>query len=159
MVLFNAPFYNLHAAVGPSSATMRSDVFLVQYFIFFICIGSSKTWPGGFGPFGPTAPSDVNGSEGLFPFSGQFTPALGKWIRNFQTVANRRGFGPLTVDGAVHPAKVHWGHPPAGATGWFTIQALNHIMFMKNKDAFVSLANVDDVPAPVKEDIRRLMTN
>jgi hypothetical protein len=159
MVMFHAPFYNVHANVGPSTALMQADVQLVQYFLFFICIGSSPTWPGGFSQFGVTAPAGVDGANALFPFTGKFTPDLGKWIRHFQVVANARGFGPLTVDGAVNHAKTSWGHPPVPNAGWFTIQAMNHLMFLKNQKAFVNLVDVDDLPPAVKKDIKALTTN
>lgn len=33
---FHTPFYNVSGKVGPTSAEFRTDVLLVQYFLFFI---------------------------------------------------------------------------------------------------------------------------
>jgi hypothetical protein len=155
---FHSPFYNVSGKVGPSSAEFRNDVLLVQYFLFFIMIGSSATWPGGFSQFGVTAPAGA-GPDALFPFTGKFTPGLSVWIRHFQITANARGFGPLTVDGAVNRARTSWGLPVVANPGFFTIQSMNHIMWLKNTRAFNNLAAESDLPPELKKDFTLVSFN
>lgn len=95
------------------------------------------------------------GPEAIFPFSGIYTRDLDKWIGTFQTVANQRGFGPLTVDGMINPAPVGWGKRSIGKTGrWYTMQALNLIVLQKATIPWRGLPDASDLPGALADELK-----
>jgi len=148
MAITMAPFYNVNARVGPGGANNPTDVMLVQYMLFTICIQPRPHWDKQSNIFTPTAPDCGPGA--IFPYTGVYAPELERWIRNFQETANQRGYGPLTVDGRVDPAPVGWGKPSGGGgPKWYTLQALNRLLYAFNPDSFANFPNLSDVPGPL----------
>jgi hypothetical protein len=151
MALAIAPFYNVNYAVGAGRPNDRADVMLVQYFLFHIMINFDG-WRNNRGNWTPAAPNI--GPAAIFPYTGLYTPDLTLWIRCFQRTANERGDGPLATDGVIDRAHVGWGNPAKPGHGWYTIQAMNRLMWRFNSDAFRNLAEVADLPAEVKADLK-----
>jgi hypothetical protein len=129
---------------------------LVQYMLFKVCIQPRPFFTRNVGIFGPTMPSDVNDALAIFPYSGKYSPDLDKWIRNFQASANASRYGPLTVDGRINRAPVGWGKKSMGATGghWYTIQALNLLMFQMCEGPYSELPRLSDVPAQLAQELQ-----
>jgi len=147
------PFYNVDSTVGGGSG-LKTDVMLVQYMLFHVCIMQIPHFGRNLGRFGPTAPAGI-GPDAIFPFTGLYTPDLDKWILNFQQHANRKGYGPLTTDGRVNRAPVGWGKNGGGSAGhWYTIQALNLLMYETSEGSYSDLPTLSDVPAELKKELR-----
>lgn len=108
MAITMAPFYNVQGSVGSGGTNSRSDVMLVQYMLWHICIQTRPNWDRNY-VWTPFDPDGVHGPRAIFPCDGKYTSDLDKWIRCFQQTANERGMGPLTVDGRVNRAPVGWG--------------------------------------------------
>ena len=84
------PFYNIDAPVGAGQPNKPDDVTLVQYLLVKVASRTAGKWTP------PAMPLTV---------SGVYTPALGEWIKSYQTVVQ------ATKDGIVHPqANPHWKH-------------------------------------------------
>jgi hypothetical protein len=84
------PFYNLESPVGAGQANLPLDVKLVQYLLIKVASRTKAKWTP------PTAAIAVDGA---------YTPALGEWIKSYQTVVL------ATRDGIVHPqVNPHWKH-------------------------------------------------
>lgn len=160
MAITIAPFYNVQYAVGPGQSNMRSDVMLVQYMLFNICVGRSSNWTGGTDLLGGSVligetPSG-RGADGIFPFDGRWTPRTSEWISAFQWACNQRGLGPLTVDGKINRAKVGWGKPGPASSGWYTIQVMNRALLTLNGENFARLPTLSDLPAELRTDLGRV---
>jgi len=153
------PFYNVTSAVGKGKGN-RTDVMLVQYMLFKVCINPRPHFAKSFN-FGPTAPPGIiGGAEAIFPHTGTYSTELDKWIANFQSTANQRGYGPLTVDGVVSPAPVGWGRQSIGRTNrWYTMQALNVLMLEKSERPYSQLPDLDDVPAELGGELKLFALN
>lgn len=153
MAITMAPFYNVNAAVGKGCQNYRTDVMLVQYMLFYICIQSRPHWDENHSFWTPNAPP--LGPQAIFPFTGDYNPELDAWIRDFQETANERGFGPLTVDGRINRAPVGWGRPSKLGVGhWYTLQAMNRVLYGCSPRSFANLPQLSDVPAPLSADLR-----
>ena len=156
MALTVVPFYTVQSAVGRGRG-IGTDVMLVQYMLFHVCLQSRPFFTRNPGLFPSTAPRSV-GPAAIFPFNGVYTPELDKWIMTFQQTANERGFGPLTVDGQINPPSVGWGRKPHVSGGhWYTIQALNILMYQKCERPYTELPNLSDVPAALAKDLTIVM--
>lgn len=154
MAITMAPFYNVQGSVGSGGTNSRSDVMLVQYMLWHICIQTRPNWDRNY-VWTPFDPDGVHGPRAIFPCDGKYTSDLDKWIRCFQQTANERGMGPLTVDGRVNRAPVGWGKPSKLGPGkWYTLQAMNRLMYAMNADSFARLPQLDDVPPELKNDLR-----
>ncbi|PWR20743.1 hypothetical protein DES42_107191 [Zavarzinia compransoris] len=158
MAIAIAPFYNVQYAVGPGKPNVDTDVMLVQYMLFTICVSTGPCWMGsnpnpigGSVLIGPTAGG--KGGDGIYPVDGKFTSRTSDWIKAFQSVANQRSLGPLTVDGIVNRAPIGWGKPQAKKTGgWYTIQALNRCLQVMNGRTFRNFVEkATDAPAALRE--------
>lgn len=154
MAALGQPFYNVGSTVGKNGANARTDVMLIQYFIFNLIVTPSATWRkqqvfGGLS----TAPAGADPSA-LFPFNGFPHKDLPLWIAGFQQFAplQGQGFPPMTVDGVVSPMPSHWGDRERHQ-GWFTIQTLNQALSRANPEAFTSLLDVPDLPQALKDDL------
>lgn len=159
MAITIAPFYNVQYAVGPGQSNSRSDVLLVQYMLFNICVNRSGPWSGGHDLLGgsiliPESPNG-RGADGIFPYDGRWTPRTSEWISAFQWTCNQRGLGMLTVDGKINRAKVGWGKPGAPSGGWYTIQAMNRVLMTINPDSFSRLPTLGDLPGDLRADLGR----
>ena len=151
MAIVIAPFYNVQYAVGKGLSNFSTDVMLVQYFLFHICVNPVPHWTGNRGNWTPVLL--LSGPGAIFPFNGVYTPELSDWIAVFQRAANERGLGPLTVDGRVNRAPVGWGKKSSGKATWYTLQAMNFLMWRFNDKAFASLGNVSDIPGALAKDL------
>lgn len=150
-----APFYNVTNSVGRGVRGSGTDVMLVQYMLFHVCIMPDPHFRNNRDEWTPVAPAGA-GPAAIFPFTGVYTPELDDWIAVFQDAANRRGMGTLTVDGRINRASVGWGKGSKQGTGrWFTIQALNELMWRFSEKPYSELPNLSDVPAQLKEDLSR----
>ena len=120
-----APFYNIHNSVGRGAGGSGSDVMLVQYMLFHVCVMPDPHFRSNRGEWTPVAPAGL-GPGAIYPFTGLYTTELDQWISAFQEAANSRGMGVLTVDGRINRAPVGWGkHIKLTSGRWYTIQALN----------------------------------
>jgi len=142
------PFYDVQTPVGNGAPNQDPDVMLVQYFLFSIYI--DEGWPL---PFGPEPPDDVSDAGAIQPIDGVASPDLGKWISAFQAFANDNGLGTLQVDGIVSHGGAAWGHVKPRAANWSAIHAMNHVLFLSNKERFWSLPSDPSVPAPLQEEM------
>jgi hypothetical protein len=147
-----APFYNLHAGVGPNQLNITEDVMLVKFFLEALIIRSDwEAWKVGsinqepFGGLGLMSEQD----HPLKYIDGKYSPRLENWIRYFQRAANRINHGPVEVngivssdtsmkDGAFIPAKYN------------TLAAMNRILHLANKEKFYNLTDDIRVPAALK---------
>ena len=153
-----APFYNVQYTVGRGGTNYPTDVMLVQYMIWKTCVQSSPYFgrnDGIFAPY-PVYPPDVDNTDAIQNFDGFYTPELGDWIEAFQLAANQRGFGTLTVDGRVARAPVGWGKN-ARAGVWYTIQALNLLMFRQSEQPYANLPDLSDVPVPMGDQLKLIV--
>ena len=145
------PFYNVDSRVGGGQGK-ATDVMLVQYMLFKVCINGQPHFgrPTGFTPVA----ANVSGPGAIFPFTGVYSRELDAWIRAFQTAANQRGFGPLTTDGMINPAPIGWGKRSIGKTGrWYTLQALNSLLLAKSEMPYSQLPLASDLPAVLAKDL------
>jgi len=154
MALTIAPFYNVQQVVGQGGSNLRSDVMLVQYMLFHICVSPTPHWDANHGSFSLLLLS--KGPGALFPFTGEFTPDLAEWIAVFQDHGTRRGEGPMSIDGRINRAPVGWGKPMAARSGWYTIQAMNRLMWRFNSRSFAVLPTLSDVPPALAADLSRV---
>jgi hypothetical protein len=127
--------YELSSSVGRGTAnSSRSDIMLVQYFLFSIYIGTKfKT--------SFEIQSTALNPAALFPTNGIFTPDLVAWIVTFQQDANQKGFGPLVADGRIDPGKAAWGIRQGRSTSHKTIMALNQVLVNADGDTFERLTD------------------
>jgi hypothetical protein len=154
MAITMAPFYNVNSAVGPACQNFASDVMLVQYMLFHICVQPVPHWDKQHNVWTPNSPGI--GPQAIFPYTGIYTPELERWIGNFQLTANERGYGPLKVDGRINRAPVGWGRPSkAIGAHWYTLQAMNRLLYQFNADSFANLPNLSDLPASLAADLNR----
>jgi hypothetical protein len=155
MALTVVPFYTIQSPVGLGSG-FGTDVMLVQYMLFHVCVQPIPFFGRNLGLFGPTAPAV--GPAAIFAFTGVYTPELDQWILTFQQTANQRGFGPLTEDGQINPAPVGWGQKPhVSGAHWYTIQALNLLMYQRYERPYTELPTFSDVPAALAKDLTLVM--
>ena len=147
------PFYDVSRGVGRGQPNSTLDVMLVQFMMGLINLNSGwetyHVFPGVLLDSGPAA---------IYPADGIYKPDLSNWIREFQAVANRTKFGPLTVDGIVSPCKKAWGnkHLPKGN---YTIQAMNHILaasvqYGSQSDRFWNFADAPGIPGPLAKELK-----
>jgi len=146
MAMQAAPYYDVMDNVGPGCPNYISDVQLVQYFLFTITTLNPWNVPAVFAPF---TPPSVFGQAALYPYSGVYTPELSDWIRGFQAAANQQGFGPLIVDGKVNAANRLWGRRNV-SNRWYTILAMNDVLFRADKTRFLHLPNDPSLPVPLQ---------
>ena len=151
MTITIAPFYNVFGNVGPNGPNYHPDVMLVQYMLFHTMVQAQPHWTAQFGEMSRVLSTD--GPDAIFPFSGDYTPSLSNWISIFQSIGNRRGLGPMTVDGTVSRAGVGRGSPSGHKPAWYTIQALNRTLYRMNRASFMVLTTLSDVPAPLATDL------
>jgi hypothetical protein len=150
-----APFYNVQNSVGRGVGGSGSDVMLVQYMLFHVCIQPNPHFSNNRGEWTPVAPAGA-GPGAIFPFDGIYRPELDDWIAVFQGAANRRGMGQLTIDGRINRAPVGWGKRSKQRAGrWFTIQALNELMWRFSEKPYSDLPNLSDIPGQLKTDLTR----
>jgi hypothetical protein len=123
--------------------------------LFHVCLQRNPNFTRNLGAFPTTAPAAI-GPRAIFPFNGQYTPELDKWIETFQQTANTQGYGPLTVDGRVSPAPVGWGKKAKGG-GWYTIQALNLLMFKTCEQRYSALPDLSDIPRQLAGDLKLIV--
>lgn len=84
------PFYNIDAPVGQGQANKTLDVKLVQFLLIKVASRTKGKW---------TPPAAAIAVDGIY------TPALGEWIKSYQTTVH------ATRDGIVHPqVNPHWKH-------------------------------------------------
>lgn len=158
LALTIVPFYNVQAPVGRGAGGATTDVMLVQYMLFHVCVQSSPHFGRNAGVFGPTSPPGI-GPRALFPFTGIYTPELDEWILTFQRSANSRGYGRLVEDGKISRAPVGWGKRSKHRDSkWYTLQALNYIMYQKCEQPYTRLPDLSDIPAPLASDLKVVMT-
>jgi hypothetical protein len=151
------PFYNVQSPVGRGVGGQGTDVMLVQYMLFHVCIQRRPHFTRNIGIFPPTAPPGI-GPAAIFPFDGIYRPDLDKWITTFQSTATARGYGPLVVDGRIDRASVGWGKKSSGkAGGWRTIQALNLLMYQTCEVPYTQLPDLSDVPGALASELKRVM--
>ncbi len=157
MAMTIAPFYNVQEAVGRGAGGYATDIMLVQYMLFKICINPRPYFDRNLGTFGPVL-SGPNGGRALFPYTGVYSPDLDQWIMAFQKAANERGYGPLVADGKINRAPVGWGKRGSGSGGrWYTIQAMNLIMYRTAVQPYSSLPDLSDVPGALADELRRVV--
>ncbi len=148
------PFYDIGAAVGTNKTNEASDVMLIQFFLFFIMI--SPGW-GITRMSGPLPSTQM--SQAVFPHDGIFRPALADMIKLFQSAANQAGLGPLVADGIASPGAVAWGRTDKNKTRrWYSIHAMNDILWRANNKRFLNLPQDTTVPAPLRKALS-LQTN
>ena len=156
MAMTIVPFYNVTAAVGRGVGGYSTDIMLVQYMLFKICINPRPHFDRNLGLFGPVL-SGPNGGRCLFPFTGAYSTDLDEWIMAFQRAANERGYGQLVVDGKINRAPVGWGqHSGGGHRSWYTIQAMNLIMYRTIVPPYVDFPNLSDMPAALGTELSRV---
>lgn len=143
------PFYDVEVSVGNGAANQTVDVMLVQYFLFSILIDAS--WPLA---FAPVVPADVTGPGAIFPVDGEYQSDLALWTSAFQQFANANGMGTLTVDGVVSHGGAAWGRVKPRAANWWTIHAMNHLLFVSDKERFRNLPSDASIPGPLQEALR-----
>ena len=155
-----AMFYNVDLSVGKGGANSPTDVMLVQYMLWHICIQPRPNWEGQSLSVFPDNPPNT-GPEALFPHNGVYTKKLDDWIAMFQRDCSEMGhpYGPLTVDGRINRAPIDWGRPSSGRRTWYTIQAMNLAMITMNNQSFLRLPNLSDVPAPLSSSLTRLIVH
>jgi hypothetical protein len=153
MALTYAPFYDVEYPVGTNKMNASTDVMLVQYFLFHILVGSNWNIP-----YGPWVP-ESGGPAAIFPIDGVFKPGLVDWIKAFQTFANNNGLGPLFVDGFVSHGGAAWGRHKPKAQRWYTIHAMNNVLFLANKQRFFNLAKDPTVPAALQTALDTMLVN
>lgn len=153
MALTYAPFYDVEYAVGQSKTNASTDVMLVQYFLFYGLVDPSWNVP-----LGPWVPQS-GGAGDIFPLDGVFKPGLEEWIKAFQTFANMNGLGPLFVDGFVSHGGAAWGRHKPKAQKWYTIHAMNHVLFLANKQRFYNLAADPTVPGTLRGALNNMLVN
>jgi len=150
------PMYDVNAAVGTNCANSPKDVMLVQYFLASIYLPSTFGWdtPRVFrsGRFGP-------GADPLFPVNGRFTPGLAQWIDAFQRSANEQNFGPLIADGKINHANSAWGNRGTKSGGRFTIQALNEVLLLTDKQRFWNLPDDPGLPGALASELKIMRVN
>lgn len=152
-----APFYNVTQAVGRGARGYSTDIMLVQYMLFKICINPRPHFDRNIGTFGPVL-TGPNGGRCLFPFTGEYSTDLDEWIAAFQQAANQRGFGPLVVDGKINRAPIGWGKSSRGTGGqWYTIQAMNLILFQTMQQPYTVFPDLSDVPAALSTELKRVI--
>ncbi len=95
------------------------------------------------------------GLAAIFPYNGIYTKDLDKWIEVFQYEANKRGNGPLTVDGRINQAPVGWGNSKKKAGTWYTIQALNLLTWRFCEVPYSNLHTLSDLPGMLKSEFSR----
>ena len=149
MAFRSAPYYDVFYPVGPGCPNHRTDVQLVQYFLFAIYMNSGWNVAGRFNVGSIASPAAI------FPCSGQYTPELSVWIKNFQSDASGQGYGPLFVDGKVNSARKLWGNKSASGS-WYTILAFNQILIESDKERFLNLAQDKSMPAELRSDLETL---
>jgi hypothetical protein len=143
------PFYDVQESVGGGHSPNRElDVMLVQYLLFSIYFDDE--WPL---PFGPEIPGDVAGPGAIQPIDGMAKPELSAWIRHFQKFANSNGFGSLDVDGIVSHRGAAWGRIKPRASNFWTIHAINNVLFRSNKEKFHGLSTDSGVPKALRTEI------
>jgi len=145
-------FFNVQEAVGHNCQNYQTDVMLVQYMLFHACIQSVPNFTRNVGRFPVNAPSV--GPNAIFPHNGAYTRDLDEWIKSFQSTANRSGLGQLTEDGRVNRAPVGWDKGAGGSGTWFTIQALNYVLYTKADKPYSNLADFSDVPPPLAQELK-----
>ncbi len=149
MAYRSAPYYDVLQAVGPGCPNNRTDVQLVQYFLFAINMNSGWNVGSRFHVEGIGSPAAI------FPFSGNYTPELSVWIKQFQSSASSQGYGPLFTDGKVNSARKLWGNK-AAAGAWYTILAFNQILIESDKERFLRLPQDISLPAELRSDLESI---
>jgi hypothetical protein len=147
-----AAFFNVQGSVGRNGHNSETDVMLVQYMLFHACIQSVPNFTRNIGNFPVNSPGIGPGA--IFPTNGVYTSELDEWIRSFQRTANQSGLGPLTEDGRVDRAPVGWGKGSSAAGTWYTIQALNYVLFTKAERPYSTLADFSDVPPRLAQELK-----
>ena len=149
-----APFYNVSSSVGRGAGGITSDVMLVQYMLFHVCIMPDPHFRRNGGWGSPVAPAGF-GPAAIYPFTGVYTTDLDQWIVAFQEAANSRGMGVLAVDGRINRASVGWGRDSKQTSGrWSTIQALNELMYRFCEKPYSELPDLSDVPPQLRDSLK-----
>jgi len=144
------PFYDVEQSVGNGDYPNRgTDVMLVQFLLFTIMYDS--TWPLPAPLPGPDLPDTGSGLDAVYPIDGVVKEDLGAWIRAFQSFANAHGLGPVTVDGVVSHGGAAWGRVKPRATNWWTVHAMNHVLFLGDKSRFCNLPTDSSLPDDLKQ--------
>jgi hypothetical protein len=147
-----APFYDVEASVGNGNyLNSQLDVMLVQFLLFSIMYDSNWPLPPPLG--GPDLPAHEHAIDAIFPEDGVVRWDLGEWISAFQTYANANGLGPLAVDGVVSHGGAAWGQVKPRAQNFWTIHALNHILFRSDPARFCALTTDAAVPPALQQSL------
>lgn len=85
MAITMAPFYNVQGSVGSGGTNSRSDVMLVQYMLWHICIQTRPNWDRNY-VWTPFDPDGVHGPQAIFPCEGS---TLLIWINGFGASSRR----------------------------------------------------------------------